>query len=454
MIHRYTMKGMYFILDVNSGAVHLVDEVAYAVSGLLTSDMGAQCPPRIFQSLPQYPHAEVGTAYAELYGLYLNGQLFSKDDYLEVAKYIPAGAPVKALCLHVAHDCNLRCQYCFASTGDFGTGRKTMPFEVAKAAVDFVVRRSGKRKNIEIDFFGGEPLMAFDTVQKTVEYARSLEESAGKHFRFTITTNGLLLDEEKARYINENMDNVVLSLDGRREVNDEMRKTVSGDGSYDLIVPKFRALVEQRDPQLDYYARGTFTSKNLDFASDVMSIAGEGFERLSVEPVTSEPGTGYDLSVSDLPAIFAEYDRLTDLILEKRRQGEKLNFFHFMVDLDQGPCVIKRLRGCGAGYEYVAVTPEGDIYPCHQFVGKEEYRQGSVLDDTLDEGLAREFAAKNIYSRKKCRSCWAKFYCSGGCNAANLNMSGDMDEPYAMGCEMEKKRLECAIYLKAAEQEA
>ena len=243
MIHRYTMKGMYFILDVNSGAVHLVDEVAYAVSGLLTSDMGAQCPPRIFQSLPQYPRAEVEAAYTELYGLYLNGQLFSKDDYLEASKYIPAGAPVKALCLHVAHDCNLRCQYCFASTGDFGTGRKTMPFEVAKAAVDFVVRRSGKRKNIEIDFFGGEPLMAFDTVQKTVEYARSLEESAGKHFRFTITTNGLLLDEEKARYINENMDNVVLSLDGRREVNDEMRKTVSGDGSYDLIVPKFRALI-------------------------------------------------------------------------------------------------------------------------------------------------------------------------------------------------------------------
>lgn len=453
MIHRYAMKGLYFILDVNSGAVHLVDETAYAVSGLLTSDMRPECPSRIRQSLSEYPREEVEAAYAELYSLYLSGQLFSKDDYLDASKYIPAGAPVKALCLHVAHDCNLRCQYCFASTGDFGTGRKIMPFEVAQKAIDFVVRRSGKRKNIEIDFFGGEPLMAFDTVVKTVEYARSLEEKTGKHFRFTITTNGLLLDEEKIRYINENMDNVVLSLDGRREVNDAMRKTVSGDGSYDIIVPKFQELVRQRDPQLDHYARGTFTARNLDFASDVMAIAAEGFERLSVEPVASEPGTDYELREADLPAIFAEYDRLTDWILEKRRKGEKLSFFHFMVDLDQGPCVIKRLRGCGAGYEYVAVTPEGDVYPCHQFVGLEEYRQGSVLDDTLDENLARSFAAKNIYSRKKCRSCWAKFYCSGGCNAANVKMSGDMDEPYALGCEMERKRLECAIYLKAAEAE-
>lgn len=453
MIHRYTMKGLYFILDVNSGAVHLVDKTAYAVSGLLTSDMKPECPLRILYALAEYPREEVSAAYAELYELYIAGLLFSPDDYLEVGKYIPVGAPVKALCLHVAHDCNLRCRYCFASTGDFGTGRKIMPFEVAKKAIDFVVRRSGKRKNIEVDFFGGEPLMAFDTVVKTVEYARSLEESTGKHFRFTITVNGLLLDDEKIQYINENMDNVVLSLDGRREVNDEMRKTVSGDGSYDIIVPKFQKLVQQRDPQLDHYVRGTFTAKNLDFASDVMAIADAGFERLSVEPVISEPGTGYDLCEDDLPAIFAEYDRLTDWILEKRRKGEKVSFFHFMVDLDQGPCVIKRLRGCGAGYEYVAVTPEGDIYPCHQFVGKEEYRQGSVMDDTLNEEIAREFAAKNIYSRKKCRSCWAKFYCSGGCNSANLSMNGNMDEPYALGCEMERKRLECAIYLKAAESE-
>lgn len=453
MIHRYSKKGINFILDVNSGAVHVVDDVAYAVSGLLTSDMKPTCPNRIYHSLSEYSSEEVTAAYGELYSLFENGQLFSKDDYIDVSKYIPVGAPVKALCLHVSHDCNLRCQYCFASTGDFGTGRKIMPFEVAKKAVDFVVERSGPRKNIEVDFFGGEPLMAFDTVMKTVDYARSLEKETGKHFRFTITTNGLLLDDEKIAYINENMDNVVLSLDGRKDVNDEMRKTVSGDGSYDIIVPKFKKLVEQRDPQLDYYARGTFTSKNLDFAEDVMSIADEGFERLSVEPVTSEEGTGYDLAESDLPAIFDEYDRLTDLILEKRKKGEKISFFHFMVDLNQGPCVIKRLRGCGAGYEYVAITPEGDIYPCHQFVGKEEFRQGSVMDGTFDEDIARKFAAMNIYSRKKCRSCWAKFYCSGGCNAANYNMNADMNQPYAMACEMEKKRLECAIYLKATEAE-
>ena len=453
MIHRYTMKGINFILDVNSGAVHVVDDVAYAVSGLLTSAMSPTCPGRIYQSLGGFPREEVGAAYDELYKLYMSGQLFSDDDYLDVSKYVPVGAPVKALCLHVSHDCNLRCQYCFAATGDFGTGRKIMPFEVAKQAIDFVIRRSGARKNIEVDFFGGEPLMAFDTVTRTVEYARSLEESTGKHFRFTITTNGLLLDDEKIRYINENMDNVVLSLDGRREVNDNMRKTVSGEGSYDIIVPKFQKLKAERDPALDYYARGTFTAKNLDFAEDVKSIAAEGFERLSVEPVTSEEGTGYDLSEADLPAIFAEYERLTDWILEKHKNGEKLSFFHFMVDLDQGPCVIKRLRGCGAGYEYVAVTPEGDIYPCHQFVGKPEFRQGSVLDDTLDEEIAHRFAAMNIYTRKKCRGCWARFYCSGGCSASNFNQNGDMNLPYSLGCEMEKKRLECAIYLKAAEAE-
>ncbi len=454
MIHRYTMKGIRFILDVNSGAVHVVDEAAYAVSGLLTSDMKPECPPRIYQSLSEYPRETVASAYAELYGLYLSGQLFSKDDYLEIGKYIPSGAPIKALCLHVSHDCNLRCAYCFASTGDFGTGRSIMPFEVAKQAVDFVVRRSGARKNIEIDFFGGEPLMAFDTVVKTVSYARSIEADSGKHFRFTITTNGLLLDDDKIAYINENMDNVVLSLDGRREINDNMRKTVSGEGSYDIIVPKFQKLVKQRDPKLDYYARGTFTAKNLDFADDVMSIASEGFDRLSVEPVTSDEDADYHLCPADLPAIFAEYERLTDLLLEKRRQGDKLSFFHFMIDLEQGPCVIKRLRGCGAGYEYVAVTPEGDIYPCHQFVGKEAFRQGSVRDDTLDEGIAHQFAAMNIYTRKKCRSCWAKFYCSGGCSAANFNQNGDLNAPYALGCEMEKKRLECAIYLKAAETES
>ncbi|HJF52437.1 MAG TPA: thioether cross-link-forming SCIFF peptide maturase [Butyricicoccus pullicaecorum] len=451
MIHRFTKKGLNFLLDVNSGAVHLLDDVSYAVSGLIDEKMTETCPDAIVEALPQYDAAAVREAYAELYDLKKNGQLFADDDYIDVSKYIPVGAPVKALCLHVAHDCNLRCQYCFASTGDFGTGRKIMPFEVAKKAIDFVISRSGKRRNIEVDFFGGEPLMAWDTVKQTIDYARSIEEEHGKKFRFTITTNGLLLDDEKIDYINANMDNVVLSLDGRPSVNDEMRKTVSGAGSYDIIVPKFQKLVEKRDPKLDYYARGTFTGKNLDFAEDVVHIADEGFDRLSVEPVAAEDGCGYELSEADLDKIYAEYDRLTDIMEARRKEGKPFHFFHFMVDLNQGPCVVKRLRGCGAGYEYVAVTPEGDIYPCHQFVGNEAFKQGSVLDGSFDMDIAHKFASMNIYTREKCGDCWAKFYCSGGCSAANHNFSHDLNVPYEMGCKMEKKRLECAIYLKAVE---
>ena len=452
MIHRYQKKGLNFVLDVNSGAVHLLDDISYAVSGLLDENMGDTCPQSIIDALPDYTADEIREAYDELYELKKAGQLFAQDDYIDVSRYIPVNAPVKALCLHVAHDCNLRCKYCFASTGDFGQGRKIMPPEVAKKAIDFVIARSGARHNIEVDFFGGEPLMAWDTVKQTVDYARSLEEKHNKKFRFTITTNGLLLDEDKRKYINENMDNCVLSLDGRREVNDEFRKTVAGTGSYDTIVPKFKALVDERDPNLDYYARGTFTSHNLDFAEDVLSIADAGFDRLSVEPVTADPGCGYDLTEDDLPKIEAEYDRLTDIMLERKKEGKPFTFFHFMVDLDQGPCVVKRLRGCGAGYEYVAVTPDGDIYPCHQFVGKEEFKQGSVLDQSFNMDIAQTFAGMNIYSRPKCQKCWAKFYCSGGCSAANYNMNHDMNDSYDLGCEMERKRLECAIYLKAMDK--
>ena len=452
MIHRYQKKGLNFVLDVNSGAVHLLDDISYAVSGLLDENMGDTCPQSIIDALPDYTADEIREAYDELYELKKAGQLFAQDDYIGVSRYIPVNAPVKALCLHVAHDCNLRCKYCFASTGDFGQGRKIMPPEIAKKAIDFVIARSGVRHNIEVDFFGGEPLMAWDTVTQTVDYARSLEEKYNKKFRFTITTNGLLLDEDKRKYINENMDNCVLSLDGRREVNDEFRKTVAGTGSYDTIVPKFKALVDERDPNLDYYARGTFTSHNLDFAEDVLSIADAGFDRLSVEPVTADPGCGYDLTEDDLPKIEAEYDRLTDIMLERKKEGKPFTFFHFMVDLDQGPCVVKRLRGCGAGYEYVAVTPDGDIYPCHQFVGKDEFKQGSVLDQSFNMDIAQKFAGMNIYSRPKCQKCWAKFYCSGGCSAANYNMNHDMNDSYDLGCEMERKRLECAIYLKAMDK--
>lgn len=452
MIHRFSMKGVNILMDINSGSVHVVDDAAYALSAVVAPGMTEECPEDILRSLSDsFPPEQLREAYRELYELEQSGYLFADDDYINIAAAIPTGAPIKALCLHVSHDCNLRCKYCFASTGDFGTGRMTMDAETAKKAIDFVVERSRGRRNIEIDFFGGEPLMAFDTVKQTVDYARSLEKEKNKKFRFTITTNGLLLDDEAIDYINKNMDNCVLSLDGRREVNDAMRVTTGGCGSYDVIVPKFQKLVQQRGRDRDYYVRGTFTSKNLDFTNDVLAIADAGFDQLSVEPVTSAPGTGYDLSEKDLPRIGEEYEKLVDIMQQRRREGRSFNFFHFMVDLQQGPCVIKRLRGCGAGYEYVAVTPEGDIYPCHQFVGHPEFRQGNVFDGTFDMEISDHFSRLNVCTRTKCNDCWAKFYCSGGCAAANFNMNGDIETPYEMGCELQKKRLECAIYLKAAE---
>ncbi|MFI3226699.1 MAG: thioether cross-link-forming SCIFF peptide maturase [Clostridia bacterium] len=449
MIHRYSLKGVNFLLDVNSGSVHILDDVCYAVSGEINENMSDECPQEIIEKLANFDKNEVVQAYAELLELYKTGFLFTKDDYIDIAKAIPQNAPVKALCLHVSHDCNLRCKYCFAETGDFGTGRKIMPIDVAKKAIDFVIEKSGKRRNIEVDFFGGEPLMAMDTVKATVEYARGLEKEHGKLFRFTITTNGVLLDQETIDYVNTEMSNVVLSIDGDKQTNDTMRKTVNGQGSYDVIMPKFQNLVSTRDENLDYYARGTFTKNNLDFSKDVLHLADAGFKHVSVEPVTSEPGVGYDLSEEELPAIFAEYENLCDILLERKAQGKPVNFFHFMIDLDQGPCVIKRLRGCGAGYEYVAVTPEGDIYPCHQFVGNDEYKQGNVFDGSFDMDISKEFSSLNIYSREKCRDCWAKFYCSGGCSSANNLINGNLKEPYELGCVLEKKRLECAIYMKS-----
>ena len=453
MIHRFSMKGVNILMDINSGSVHIVDDAAYALSAVVAPGMTEECPEDILRSLSDsFTEEQIRGAYQELYELEQSGYLFADDDYIDIAAAIPTGAPIKALCLHVSHDCNLRCKYCFASTGDFGMGRRmTMDFEVAKKAIDFVVERSGSRRNIEVDFFGGEPLMAFDTVKKTVDYARSIEKEKNKKFRFTITTNGILLNDESIDYINENMDNCVLSLDGRRAVNDEMRPTPNGCGSYDVIVPKFKKLVSQRGKDRDYYVRGTFTSKNLDFSNDVLSIADEGFDQLSVEPVTSEPGTGYDLSEKDLPRIAEEYEKLVDIMQKRRKEGKGFNFFHFMVDLQQGPCVIKRLRGCGAGYEYVAVSPDGDIYPCHQFVGRPEFKLGSIFDGTFDMNISEKFSSLNVCSRPKCRDCWANFYCSGGCAAANYNMNGNLEDPYEMGCELQKKRLECAIYLKAAE---
>ena len=453
MIHRFSMKGVNILMDINSGSVHVVDDAAYALSAVVAPGMTETCPEDILRSLSdRFTEEQLQEAYHELYELEQSGYLFADDEYINIAAAIPTGAPIKALCLHVSHDCNLRCKYCFADTGDFGMGKRmTMDFDVAKKAIDFVIEKSRGRRNIEVDFFGGEPLMAWDTVKKTVAYARSLEEEKNKKFRFTITTNGLMLDDEKINYINENMDNCVLSLDGRKCINDEMRPTAGGCGSYDVIVPKFKKLVSQRSKDKDYYVRGTFTSKNLDFTNDVLSIADEGFDQLSVEPVTSEPGTGYDISEKDLPRIGEEYEKLVDIMQQRRKEGKSFNFFHFMVDLQQGPCVIKRLRGCGAGYEYVAVTPDGEIYPCHQFVGHPEFLLGTLDNGKFDMDISNHFSGLNVCTRPKCKDCGAKFYCSGGCAAANFNMNGDIETPYEMGCELQKKRLECAIYLKAAQ---
>ena len=449
MIHKYKLGGFNIVLDVNSGGVHIVDELTYDMLDNVELPFEEKCPEKVIKKLSKYYSVdEIESCYNEIVELYNDQILFSEDDYEKYADYSVA-SPVKAMCLNIAHDCNLRCKYCFASTGDFGKGRKLMTFETGKKAIDFLLEKSLDRKNLELDFFGGEPLMNFDVVKQIVEYARSREAEYGKKFRFTITTNGVLLDDDKIDFINREMSNVVLSIDGRKEVNDYMRKRVDGSGCYDKIMPAFKKLVEKRGDK-EYYVRGTFTKNNLDFSNDVFDLYNNGFDQISVEPVVCEASADYAITEKELPAIFKEYERLAERILENEKKGKKFNFFHFMLDLDQGPCAIKRLRGCGCGNDYVAITPDGDIYPCHQFVGIEEFKMGNIDEGTFDTKMKSYFSKTHVYTKPECKKCWAKFYCSGGCNANNYQYAGDVHNAHKLSCQLQKKRLECAIMLKAA----
>ena len=449
MIHKYKLGGFNIVLDVNSGGVHIVDELTYDMLDNVELPFEEKCPEKVIKKLSKYYSVdEIESCYNEIVELYNDQILFSEDDYEKYADYSVA-SPVKAMCLNIAHDCNLRCKYCFASTGDFGKGRKLMTFETGKKAIDFLLEKSLDRKNLELDFFGGEPLMNFDVVKQIVEYARSREAEYGKKFRFTITTNGVLLDDDKIDFINREMSNVVLSIDGRKEVNDYMRKRVDGSGCYDKIMPAFKKLVEKRGDK-EYYVRGTFTKNNLDFSNDVFDLYNNGFDQISVEPVVCEASADYAITEKELPAIFKEYERLAERILENEKKGKKFNFFHFMLDLDQGPCAIKRLSGCGCGNDYVAITPDGDIYPCHQFVGIEEFKMGNIDEGTFDTNMKSYFSKTHVYTKPECKKCWAKFYCSGGCNANNYQYAGDVHNAHKLSCQLQKKRLECAIMLKAA----
>lgn len=450
MIHKFKAKDMNILLDVNSGGVHIVDDITYELLDEVQPPFEKECPKGVLSRFSQkYKEEDVKESYDEILSLYEGKLLYSDDIYGDFAN-TAVESPIKAMCLHIAHDCNLRCKYCFASTGDFGTGRKLMPFETGKAAIDFLLEKSVGRENLEVDFFGGEPLMNFKVVKQIIEYARSKEKEFGKHFNFTITTNGMLLTDDKIDYINKEMFNVVLSIDGRREVNDRMRVRVDGSGCYDKIVPNFKKLVEKRGDK-EYYVRGTYTKYNLDFSDDIMHLYEAGFDEISVEPVMEDPQVEYAITEEDLDRIYQEYDKLVDRIEEVKKRGEHINFFHFMIDLDQGPCVVKRLRGCGSGNEYVSITPDGDIYPCHQFVGHEEYKMGSLEDGSFNEEIKKEFAGAHVYSKPACQECWAKFYCSGGCNANNYIYNGDIHKAYELSCKIQRKRLECAILMKVCE---
>ncbi len=447
MVHQYKNNGYNIVLDVNSGAIHIVDDIVYDLIPLYES----RSKKELLACLrDKYPESELQEAISEIAELKEAGELFTPDEYQDYMRdFKEHETVVKALCLHIAHDCNLACRYCFAQEGEYNGQRALMSFEVGKAALDFLIANSGSRKNLEVDFFGGEPTLNFQVVKDLVAYAREQETKYNKKFRFTLTTNGVLLNDEIMEFANKEMANVVMSIDGRKSVHDRIRPFPNGTGSYDVIVPKFRKFAESRH-QDKYYVRGTFTHYNLDFSKDVLHLADLGFQQISVEPVVAQETDDYAIREEDLPKLFEEYDLLAKEMVRRQKEGKGFNFFHFMIDLEGGPCVAKRLSGCGSGTEYLAVTPWGDLYPCHQFVGNDGFRMGNVLEGMENTKLRDKFKSCNVYAKEKCKECFAKFYCSGGCAANAYHFHGDIQSVYEIGCALEKKRVECAIMIKAA----
>ena len=454
MVHCYRLGGLNIVLDVFSGSVHAVDDVAFEIISRYESTDRQTLTEEILRKYRNDPEVgldEINECFSQIEELREMGKLFSEDTFepLSGALKERSRGVVKALCLHVAHTCNLNCSYCFASQGKYHGDRATMSFEVGRRALDFLVENSGSRRNLEVDFFGGEPLMNLDVVKQLVAYAREIEGPAKKNFRFTLTTNGLLIDDDLIEFANREMSNVVLSLDGRREVHDRYRVDYRGEGSWERIVPKFQKLVSARGGK-GYYMRGTFTHANPDFLNDIKTMLDLGFTELSMEPVVSAPNDPAALTDEDLPTVLGQYEELAELMLKRHREGRPFTFYHYMLDLKDGPCIYKRISGCGSGTEYMAVTPWGDLYPCHQFVGEERFRLGNVWDGVTAPDVQEEFAACNVYTRPECKECWAKLYCSGGCAANAYHSTGSVNGVYAYGCELFRKRMECAIMLEVA----
>ena len=454
MIHQYQLGGYNIVLDVCSGSVHAVDALAYDIIGLFEAQpRGAVLAAMAekYAGQADVTARDIEACYDQVAALKQQGKLFAPDTFEPMAgqlKQKSAGV-VKALCLHVAHTCNLNCAYCFASQGKYHGERAVMPFAVGKQALDFLVANSGKRRNLEVDFFGGEPLMNFDVVKQLVAYARSIEKEHNKNFRFTLTTNGVLIDQDVIDFANREMSNVVLSLDGRKQIHDRFRVDYAGNGSWERVVPKFQQLVQARGGK-NYYMRGTFTHANPDFVNDIRQMLDLGFTELSMEPVVCAPGDPSELTQDDLDVVMEQYEELAQLMLERDREGRPFTFYHYMIDLAGGPCIYKRISGCGSGTEYMAVTPWGDLYPCHQFVGEEAFKLGNIYDGVTNTDMVEQFAGCNVYARPQCRDCWARLYCSGGCSANAYHATGSVKGVYENGCRLFRKRMECAIMVAVA----